>query len=112
MADLPAFDPSHPAARSWSSSSGRRRPRSRPASVQVSAGRGPSLAMGLNGIADWTTEQPFVDLMKTARPWTGHLPGQWGGWDHAALAAAGSLDDAGWPTAHPAGTRPASPRSS
>ena len=100
MADLPAFDPSHhfhevkvveerpagaPAERA-------------PASVQVSGGpAAPSLAMGLAGIADWTTEQPFIDLMKTARPWTGHLPGQWGGWDHAALAAAGSLDEAGWP---------------
>ena len=100
MADLPIFDPSHlfhqativeerpadtPAQRA-------------PASVRASEGpAAPSLAMGLAGIADWTTEQPFVDLMKTARPWTGHLPGQWGGWDHAALAAVGSLDEAGWP---------------
>ena len=40
--------------------------------------------------------------MKTARPWTGHLPGQWGGWDHDVLAAGGFLDADGWPTAVPA----------
>ena len=57
----------------------------------------PSLAMGLNGIADWSTQQPFVDLMKTARPWTGHLPGQWGGYDGARLDAEGFLDANGWP---------------
>jgi hypothetical protein len=61
----------------------------------------PSLAMGLSGIADWTTEQPFVDLMKTARPWTGHLPDRWDGWDHRALAEAGALDEAGWPRTVP-----------
>lgn len=61
----------------------------------------PPLAMGLSGIADWSTEQPFIDLMKSARPWTGHLPGQWGGWDEAALTLAGCLDAAGWPKCLP-----------
>jgi hypothetical protein len=61
----------------------------------------PPLAMGLAGIHDWSTEQPFVDLMKTARSWIGHLPDQWGGWDHAALAAGGYLDANGWPVAVP-----------
>jgi hypothetical protein len=56
----------------------------------------PNLALGLNGVADWTVEQPFLNIMKTAREWTGHLPGQWGGWDHAKLAAAGYLDENGW----------------
>ena len=37
--------------------------------------------------------------MKTARPWVGHLPGQWGGWTEADLARAGALDANGWPTA-------------
>ena len=31
---------------------------------------GPSLAMGLAGVNDWTTQQPFIDVMKTAVPGT------------------------------------------
>lgn len=61
----------------------------------------PPLAMGLNGIADWTPQQPFIDVMKTARPWTGHLRGQWGGWGQEELAAGDWLDAAGWPKAIP-----------
>ncbi|KAB2539503.1 type I secretion protein [Salipiger aestuarii] len=57
----------------------------------------PALGMGLNGISDWSTQQPFVDLMKTAREWVGHLPGQWGGVTIDALRAEGVLDDNGWP---------------
>lgn len=67
------------------------------------AGGAPSLGMGLSGVVDWSTEQPFIDVMKTARPWIGHLPGQWGGWDHADLARAGALDADGWPKAIPPG---------
>lgn len=61
----------------------------------------PSLAMGLNGIADWSTQQPFIDVMKTARHWVGHLPGQWGGWTEADFAREGLLDDFGWITRLP-----------
>ncbi|UYV38723.1 calcium-binding protein [Rhodobacteraceae bacterium D3-12] len=61
----------------------------------------PSLAMGLNGVADWTTQQPFVDIMKTARPWQGHEGPKWGAWDAARLEREGYLDDAGWPKALP-----------
>ncbi|MDR5652852.1 hypothetical protein [Ruixingdingia sedimenti] len=61
----------------------------------------PNLAFGLNGVADWTPQLPFLDLFKTARPWTGHLHGRWGGWGHAELAAGGWLDDNGWPRAIP-----------
>jgi hypothetical protein len=61
----------------------------------------PSLFVGLAGIADWSTEMPFLDLMKTARPWIGHLPGQWGGWTEADLSKAGALDRNGWPTRIP-----------
>jgi hypothetical protein len=63
----------------------------------------PGLAMGLAGIADWSTEQPFIDLMKTARPWIGHLPGQWGGMDSAQIEASGALDPNGWPLRIPDG---------
>ncbi|MFN4131345.1 MAG: hypothetical protein ACK4GC_16235, partial [Paracoccaceae bacterium] len=61
----------------------------------------PNLALGLHGITDWSVQQPFLDVMKTARDWTGHLPGQYGGWDHDRLAAAGVLGPNGWPTALP-----------
>ncbi len=57
----------------------------------------PKLTVGLAGVNDWSVQQPFLNLIKTARPWTGHLPGQWGGWDHDRLVAAGVLDADGWP---------------
>ena len=57
----------------------------------------PALAMGLNGIADWSTQHPFINVMKTARPWIGHLPGQWGGVDVAQLREEGHLNAQGWP---------------
>jgi hypothetical protein len=55
------------------------------------------MAIGLAGVNDWSVQQPFLDVMKTARPWIGHLPGQWGGLGHDDLAQQGLLDDAGWP---------------
>ncbi|PIE14231.1 MAG: type I secretion protein [Rhodobacterales bacterium] len=63
----------------------------------------PALAMGLNGIADWSTENPFIDLMKTARPWVGHMPGKWGAKTAQELQEGGYLDAAGWPTKIPEG---------
>ncbi|UVK37420.1 hypothetical protein LHFGNBLO_004458 [Mesorhizobium sp. AR10] len=61
----------------------------------------PPLGMGLNGIVDWSSEQPFIDIMKTARPWTGHLPHQWGGWNLEDFASRGYLDKDGWLTSIP-----------
>ncbi|NTT84425.1 hypothetical protein [Tabrizicola fusiformis] len=61
----------------------------------------PNLALGLSSVTDWSVQQPFLDLMKTARPWVGHLPGQWGGWEHDQLAEGGYLDAEGWPKALP-----------
>lgn len=63
----------------------------------------PSLAIGLNGVADWSTQHPFIDLMKTARPWIGHLPGQHGGVDYEVLKASGLIDPQGWPISAPRG---------
>ena len=57
----------------------------------------PNLALGLAGVNDWSVQQPFLNIMKTARPWVGHLPGQWGGWGHDDLAKAGALGAGGWP---------------
>lgn len=61
----------------------------------------PSLAMGLGGIADWSTQHPFIDIMKTARAWTGHLPNQWGGMTAFELENEGFLDSSGWPLSIP-----------
>ncbi len=63
----------------------------------------PSVAFGLTGIDDWSTQQPFLDVMKTARPWIGHLPGQWGGVGFDELLAGGFLSPEGWPLAIPEG---------
>ncbi|AXI45926.1 hypothetical protein C1J03_07755 [Sulfitobacter sp. SK012] len=54
------------------------------------------MAIGLAPVTDWSTQQPFLDLMKTARPWFGHLAGQWGGVENDDLQAAGYLDADGW----------------
>lgn len=63
----------------------------------------PSLAFGLNAISDWSSQMPFLDVMKTARPWIGHLPGQWGGVGPEDLRAGGFLSPEGWPVAVPEG---------
>ncbi len=67
-------------------------------------GRG-GMALGLAAVVDWSTQQPFLDVMKTARPWIGHRPGQWGGMTETELAAAGVLDPDGWPTEIPGDLR-------
>lgn len=74
-----------------------------PANADLTPITNPNLGLGLNGLADWTVQQPFLDVMKTAREWVGHLPGQWGGFDHARLKAEGMLDARGWPTRLPDG---------
>lgn len=65
----------------------------------------PSLGMGLNGISDWSSQHPFVDVMKTARPWVGHSADQWGAFSTEALLAGGYLDEFGWPLALPDGAK-------
>ncbi|WP_370401075.1 hypothetical protein [Sulfitobacter sp. JB4-11] len=60
-----------------------------------------AMAIGLAGVADWSVQQPFLNVLKTARPWVGHLPGQWGGMENTALRAGGFLDDGGLPIAKP-----------
>ena len=65
--------------------------------------RNPNLGLGLAGVHDWSVQQPFLDVMKTARPWTAHRTGEWDGMDHAALAKGGWLDPDGWPKALPPG---------
>ncbi|MCW1920792.1 hypothetical protein NX862_18695 [Rhodobacter sp. KR11] len=63
----------------------------------------PTLALGLNGVSDWSTAMPFLDLMKTARPFLAHSPDAWEAMSNQALAAGGWLDAQGWPRAIPPG---------
>ena len=60
-----------------------------------------ALAIGLAGVADWSVQQPFINTLKSARPWVGHTPGQWGGMEEAELRAGGYLDVSGLPVAKP-----------
>lgn len=63
----------------------------------------PGIAMNLSGVNDWATQVPFLNLMKTARPWIAHRPGQWAGWETEALRAGGHLDAGNWPRSMPPG---------
>lgn len=62
-----------------------------------------AMAFGLRGIVDWSVQQPFLDVFKTARPWHGHTESRWGAYSASDLAAMGVLDQDGWITALPAG---------
>lgn len=55
-----------------------------------------ALAVGLAPVTDWAAQQPFLDVMKTARPWLGHLPGQFGGIEYEDLVKGGHIDSDGW----------------
>ena len=59
------------------------------------------LAFNLAGVAAWSTQLPFIDAMRMATNWIGHLPGQWGGVDEAELFESGILDEFGWPNQVP-----------
>jgi hypothetical protein len=63
----------------------------------------PALSFGLAGVNDWSVQQPFLDVMKTARVWTGHLADQWGGFEYDRLVAEGFIDAQGWPRGIPPG---------
>ncbi|SHH94665.1 DUF4214 domain-containing protein [Marivita hallyeonensis] len=56
-----------------------------------------ALAFGLRGVKDWSVQQPFLDVFKTARPWSG------GGYSPEDLENMGVLDANGWLTEMPAG---------
>ncbi|MGY6535711.1 MAG: hypothetical protein ACXIVG_10235 [Pararhodobacter sp.] len=65
--------------------------------VSVAAREGRrNLAFNLAAHGDWSTQQPFIDIIRLARPWEGHLRGQWGGVSEAELITAGHLDENGW----------------
>ena len=69
------------------------------AGSQATPARPRQIGIGLAAVNDWSTAQPFLDVMKTARPWIIHRPGRWGGGGELELATLGLLDAQGWPTA-------------
>ncbi|MCL3881763.1 hypothetical protein [Marivita sp. GX14005] len=64
-----------------------------------------SLLVNLNSISDWSTQHPFLNVIKSARPWIGHKNGQWGGMTFHELQAMGAIGDNGWPVFVPPGLR-------
>lgn len=58
--------------------------------IQPLAGAGSRLGINLDGIADWNSELPFVDLMHLGRPWISQQQGKpWGKGPELQLDAAG-----------------------
>ncbi|MFC0202483.1 hypothetical protein ACFFIZ_19765 [Paracoccus rhizosphaerae] len=72
-----------------------------PAVVNPEILTNPSVGVGLNGVTDWTSQMPFIDIFKTSRPWVGHLEGQWGGATKEQIEAVSDAD--GYLTELPAG---------
>lgn len=63
----------------------------------------PLLSFCLASITDWSTEMPFLDLMKYSRPFLGHSASNWNAMSNDALQSGGYLDANGWPTSIPPG---------
>jgi hypothetical protein len=59
------------------------------------------VAIGLASVVDWSTQQPFLNIFKTARNWIGHKPGAWGGMTAQELRDGGYVDADGWPLRMP-----------
>jgi len=57
----------------------------------------PALAVGLYGISDWSTQHPFLDLMKSSRGWVGNAGNTWATLTTDELRAGGYLDENDWP---------------
>lgn len=64
-------------------------------------------ALGLNlaEVVAWSTELPFIDAMRSATTWIGHVGSGWGGMEEGDLFAAGALDADGWVVAVPPNVR-------
>jgi hypothetical protein len=56
----------------------------------------PVVSFGLSGVNDWNTNSPFIDIVKTMRPWLGHTQEKWGALKFGDLREGGYLDDQGW----------------
>jgi Ca2+-binding RTX toxin-like protein len=61
----------------------------------------PSLALGLSGLNDWSTQLPFIDMAKMMRPFWAARAGEWSSVTAAELQGGGHLDQSGWPVSQP-----------
>lgn len=75
----------------------------RPADTLPGTLPNPPLAVGLAGLHDWSTAQPFLDHFKTARVWSGGLGETFGAVPFQVLQQAGAIDPQGWLLAVPPG---------
>lgn len=66
--------------------------------VGANTGSDPALSFNLEQVSDFSTQQAFLDVFKTAREWIGHLPDQFGGVTYEELLANSVFDENGWPT--------------
>jgi hypothetical protein len=64
-----------------------------------------ALSYGLDGISDWSPQQPFLNVFKTARAWIGHTDAQWGAVSFEEMQSQGLLDANGYLTDMPEGLR-------
>jgi hypothetical protein len=63
----------------------------------------PSLAINLSAIRDYVTQDPFLDIMKSARHFVGNQRRDWSAQTNAELDEQGVFDANGWPTRIPEG---------
>ena len=57
------------------------------------------LGTNLSGVVDWSTQLPFLDMIKMSRPWYAFGEGQFNNYEY--LHGNGHLDAAGWPASIP-----------
>lgn len=55
-----------------------------------------ALSVNLAEVIAWSAEVPFIDQMRSATTWLGHLPNQWGGIEEPELIEMGVLNEQGW----------------
>ena len=62
-----------------------------------------TVLVGLNGLADWSAAQPFINVLKCGRPWQGRSPTQYTSHSEAEMRSGGHLDADGNPIRIPPG---------
>lgn len=62
-----------------------------------------TVLVGLNGLADWSAAQPFINVLKCGRPWQGRSPTQYTSHSEAVMRSGGHLDAEGNPIRIPPG---------
>jgi hypothetical protein len=78
-------------------------PANAPPPAPIGSNATSSIGSNLSGWADYSTEQPFLDLFKTSRSWIPQAPGVWDTGERAAL----DLDADGWLRSLPQSSNPA-----